>query len=367
MSPQGEWVRSHLKSAPPSVSLVELAVRWGGPPHHLRGTDLFAKLAEPAPGAAASVATDPPTLETLWWLVWGSGQPERAHFPRIIHICGAEAILAAGLGTRFLIWLTSPGRFDRELIDFAHAVHRRSGLGGRERATAQLIVLADDFARTGESPRDVVDRVGELRGDAPAVDALVWDGVQHLLARGFARLTPHDLYQSGALSYLANGEPALQHHYRAAVQAEFADEAALNRMADRPDAVADLFYVWRRDLTRSSRAWHATVEELLRGTLGVVLGRMNEEQRGAVATRLVRRSRDWLLTWQGWTDEMTRGGGRDTQIPGAPATYPPAHGQQPAPHVPGQPPPPKPGELPTVPQQYPPGYSPSHPPPYPPR
>ncbi|MET4927254.1 GTPase-associated protein 1-related protein [Streptomyces sp. PSRA5] len=364
-SPQGEWVRSHLDVAPPSVRLVELAVRWSGPPHHLRGIDLFAKLAEPAPGSAGPggpTATDPRTLETLWGLVWGSDQPNRADFPRIVHICGAEAILAAHLGTRFLAWLTTPGRFDRELVDFAHAVHRRPELTGRERATARLLVVADDFAQSHASPRDVVDRVGELRRAGSPVDAPLWDGVQYLLARGFARLSPHELYESGGLSFLANSEPALQRHYRAAVQAEFADDAQVDRMAARPDAVADLFYVWRRELTRSSRAWHTTVEELLRGTLGVVLGRMNEEQRSAVATRLVGRSDNWLQTWVRWTDEMAHGGGRDTRIPGAPAAYPPAHGQPPAPHVPGQPPPPGPGDLPQVPPRYPPGYSPSHPP-----
>ncbi|MET9555638.1 GTPase-associated protein 1-related protein [Streptomyces sp. NPDC006645] len=375
MSPQGDWVRSHLKAAPPSVALVDLAVRWGGPPHHLRGIDLFTKLAEPAPGAASSGVGDPPTLETLWWLVWGSGQPERAHFPRIVRLCGAEAILAAGLGTRFLPWLTSPGRFDRELVDFAHAVHRRAGLVGRERATAQLLVLADDFARTSGAPRDVVDRVGELRRAARPADE-VWDRVQYMLARGFAGLTPLDLYQSGALSYLANAEPALQRHYRAAVQAEYADDAHVGRMAARPDTVADLFFVWRRELTTSSREWHATVEELLRGTLGVVLRRMNGEQREAVANRLLGRSQSWLQTWLRWANDTAAGsGGRDTQIPGAPATYPAGHGQPapaphapgqpaPAPHVPGQPPPPKPGELPAIPERYPPGYSPSHPPPH---
>ncbi|MFE4491804.1 GTPase-associated protein 1-related protein [Streptomyces niveus] len=363
MSPQGDWVRSHLKAAPPSVALVDLAVRWSGPPHRLRGIELFTKLAEPAaPGASASGAGDPATLQTLWWLVWGSGQPERTHFPHLVRLCGAEAILAADLGTRFLPWLTSPGRFDRELVDFAHAVHRRAGLGGRERATAELLVLADDFARTSGAPRDVVDRVGVLRRAARPADE-VWDGVQQLLARGFAGLTPLDLYQSGALSYLANAEPALQRHYRHAVQAEYADDAQVSRMAARPDAVADLFFVWRRELTTSSREWHTNVEELLRGTLGVVLRRMNEEQRGAVANQLLKRSQSWLQTWLRWTNETTTGGG-DTLIPGAPATYTPGHGQpQPAPHVPGQPPPPKPGELPPIPQRYPPGYSPSHPPP----
>lgn len=367
-SPQGDWVRSHLSSAPPSLALVDLAVRWSGPPHHLRGIDLFTKLAEPgAPGAATSNATDPPTLETLWWLVWGSGQPERTHFPRIIRLCGAEAILAADLGTRFLPWLTSPGRFDPELVDFAHAVHRRSGLVGRERAAAQLLVLADDFARTSGAPRDVVDRVGELRR-AARPDREVWDHVQSMLARGFAGLTPHDLYQSGALSYLANADPALQRHYRAAVQTQYADDAQLSRMAARPDTVADFFFVWRRELTTSSREWHTNVEDLLRGTLGPVLRRMTEEQRGAVANRLLGRSQNWLQTWLRWTNETATGGGRDTQIPGSPATYPPAHGQpHAAPHIPGQPPPPKPGELPPMPGQYPPGYSPSHPPPPKPR
>ncbi|MFD3482884.1 GTPase-associated protein 1-related protein [Streptomyces sp. NPDC058665] len=355
LSPHGEWVRSHLDIAPPSVRMVELAVRWGGPPHRLRGVELFAKLAEPAPGAAVSAATDPPTLETLWGLVWGAGQPERPDFPRILRICGAEAVLAANLGTRFLAWLTAPGRFDRELVDFAHAVHRRPELTGRERATAQLLVIADNFARTSRAPRDVVDSLGDLRRAASPVDGPLWDGVQYLLARGFAALPPHELYQSGALSYLATGEPVLQQHYRAAVQADFADDAKIGRMAAQPEFIADLFYVWRRDLTRSSREWHAMVDELLRQTIGVVLRRMTDEQRGAVATRLVGRSNNWLQSWLRWSHRMAGGGSHDTQIPGQP-------GRPPTPHAPGQPPPPRSGELPPVPPTYPPGYSPSHPP-----
>lgn len=392
MSPHGEWVRSRLDIAPPSVRVVELAVRWGGPPHHLRGVDLFAKLAEPAPGAAVSAATDPPTLETLWGLVWGAGQPERRDFPAILRICGAEAVLAANLGTRFLAWLTSPGRFDRELVEFAQAVHRRPELTGRERATAQLLVTADDFARTGRAPRDVVDSLGDLRRAASPVDGPVWDGVQYLLARGFAALPPQELYQSGALSYLATGEPALQQHYRAAVQADFADDAKIRGMAAQPEIIADLFYVWRKDLTRSSREWHAMVDDLLRQTIGVVLRRMSDEQRGAVATRLVGRSNNWLQSWLRWSHRMVAGGGRDTQLPGAPASYSPGQGQgqggqghgpgqrtgrgeghgpghrpgqpgpPPTPHVPGRPPPPQSGELPPLPPEYPPGYSPSHPP-----
>ncbi|WP_405608893.1 GTPase-associated protein 1-related protein [Streptomyces sp. NBC_01508] len=353
-SPQGEWVRSHRDIAPPSVRLVEQAVWWGGSPHHLRGVELFAKLAEPAPGAAVSAATDPSTLDALWGLVWGAGQPERPDFPRIVRICGAEAVLGANLGTRFLAWLTSPGRFDRELVDFARAVHRRAELTVRERATAQLLVVADDFARTSSSPRDVVDSVGELRRAGSPVDPALWDGVQYLLARGFAGLPPNELYESGALSFLATAEPALQRHYRAAVLADFADEAKVSRMAARPEIVADLFYVWRKELTRTSREWHVVVEDLLRQTLGVVLRRMNDEQRGVVATRLVGRSDDWLRRWLRWANEI-RGGGAYPSPPPPPARRPG--------HVPGQPPPPpQPGELPTYPPEYPPGYSPSHPP-----
>ncbi|MFD3518869.1 GTPase-associated protein 1-related protein [Streptomyces sp. NPDC058653] len=380
MSPHGEWVRSHLDIAPPSVRLVELAVRWGGSPHHLRGFELFAKLAEPAPGAAVSAATDPLTLETLWGLVWGAGQPERPDFPRIFRICGADAIFAANLGARFLTWFTSPGRFDRALVDFAHAVHRRGEPGPRELATAQLLVLADDFARSSGSARDVVDRVGELRRDGAPVDPSVWEGVQYLLARGFAGLPPQELYQSGALSYLATGETVLQQHYRAAVQAQFADDAKIRSMAAQPEIIADLFFVWRKDLTRSSREWHATVDELLRQTVAVVLRRMTDEQRSAVATRLVTRSKNWLQSWLSWSNRVVGGGSGDTQIPGAPASYAPGRrpgqeqgygqghrpgqpGPPPTPHVPGQPPPPQSGGLPPLPPKYPPGYSPSHPPP----
>lgn len=370
-SPQGEWVRSHLDVAPPSVRLIELSTRWSGPPHHLRGFDLFAKLAEPLPGAAVSAARDPLTLETLWGLVWGSGQPDKGDFPRIVRVSGTEAILASGLGLRFLPWLTAPVRFDRELVDFAHAVHHRGELTGLQRATAQLLVVADDFARTGESPRDVVDRVGRLRRSASPVTPPVWDGVQHLLARGFAGLSPHDLYQSGALSFLANAEPALQRHYRAAVLARFADDGAVSRLAAQPETVADLFYVWRNELTTTSREWPRLVEELLRGTLGAVLPRMNDEQRSAVATRLVGRSNSWYQSWLRWAKEMT-GAGHDSQIPGAPATYSPTHGpgqgpghhgQGAAPPVPGRPPnPPVPGQLPPMPPHLPPEYRPPQPP-----
>ncbi|WP_405824999.1 GTPase-associated protein 1-related protein [Streptomyces sp. NBC_00838] len=360
-SPHGEWVRAHRDIAPPSVRLVEQAVWWGGPPHHLRGIDLFAKLAEPAPGAAVSPAADPPTLETLWALVWGADQPERPDFPRIIRICGAEAVLGAGLGTRFLAWLTSPGRFDQELVDFARAVHRRPELTKRERAIAQLLALADDFARTSQSPREVVDRVDELRRAGSPLDAPLWDGVQYLLARGLAGLSPHELYQSGALSFLATAEPALQRHYRAAVVAEFSDDAKVNRMAAQPEAVADLFCVWRRELNRTSRDWPSVVDELLRHTLGVVVRRMNDEQRGAVATRLAGRSNNWVQNWLRWTNGV--GDGADTRIPGRPAPYPPGQGRPPGGgHVPGQPPPPRPGELPAVPPEYPSGYSPTRPP-----
>lgn len=359
-SPHGEWVRAHRDIAPPSVRLVEQAVCWGGSPHHLRGIDLFVKLAEPAPGAAESPAADPPTLETLWGLVWGSDQPERPDFPRIIRICGAEAVLAAGLGTRFLAWLTSPARFDQELVDFARAVHRRAELTKRERSIAQLLLLADDFARTSRSPRDVVDRVDELRRAGSPLDAPLWDGVQQLLARGLAGLPPHDLYQSGALSFLATAEPALQRHYRAAVVAEFAGDAKLNQLAARPETVADLFYVWRRELNRTSRDWPFVVDELLRHTLGVVVRRMNDEQRGAVATRLAGRSNNWVQNWLRWTDSV--GDDADTRIPGRPAPHPPGPGRpRGGGHVPGQPPP-RPGELPTYPPEYPSGYSPSHPP-----
>ncbi|WP_405792992.1 GTPase-associated protein 1-related protein [Streptomyces sp. NBC_01506] len=375
MSPHGEWVRAHRDIAPPSVRLVEQAARWSGSPHHLRGIDLFAKLAEPAPGAAVSAATDPPTLETLWGLVWGADQPERPDFPRIVRICGAEAILDANLGTRFLAWLTAPGRFEPELVDFAQAVHRRPELTGRERATAQLLVAADNFARTSRTPREVVDSLGELRRAGSPVDPALWNGVQYLLARGFAGLTPHDLYQSGALSYLATAEPALQGYYRAAMVAEFADEAKVSRWAARPETVADLFYVWRRGLTRTSREWPFVVDELLRNTLGVVLRRMNDEQRGAVATQLAGRSNNWVQNWLRWANEMS--GGADTRIPGRPSAHGPGrgHGRGPgagqggAPRqgvVPGQPPPPQPSDLPTYPPEYPPGYSPSHPP-HPPR
>ncbi|AQU65548.1 GTPase-associated protein 1-related protein [Streptomyces niveus] len=360
-SPHGEWVRAHRDIAPPSVRLVEQAVWWGGSPHHLRGIDLFVKLAEPAPGAAVSPAADPPTLETLWGLVWGSDQPERPDFPRIVRICGAEAVLDAGLGTRFLAWLTSPGRFDQELVDFASAVHRRAELTKRERAIAQLLVLADDFARTSHAPGDVVDRVDELRRAASPLDVPLWDGVQYLLARGLAGLSPHDLYKSGALSFLATAEPALQRHYRAAVVAEFADDAKVNRMAAQPEAVADLFYVWRRELNRTSRDWPFVVDELLRHTVGVVVRRMNDEQRGAVATRLARRSNNLVRNWLRWTNGV--GDGPDTRIPGSPAPHPPGQGRpEGGGHVPGQPPPPRPGELPTYPPEYPSGYSPSHPP-----
>lgn len=165
-----------------------------------------------------------------------------------------------------------------------------------------------------------MDRVDELRRAASPLDVPLWDGVQYLLARGLAGLPPHDLYQSGALSFLATADPALQRHYRAAVVAEFADEAKVNRMAAQPEAVADLFYVWRRELNRTSRDWPFVVDELLRHTVGVVVRRMNDEQRGAVATRLARRSNNLVRNWLRWTNGV--GDGPDTRIPGRPAPHP---------------------------------------------
>lgn len=304
-SDHGSWLRAHADGAPLVVRLaVEVAAVSAGPPYP-QGADLLVRVAERLPGGRVS---DAETLRILWELVWPAGQPPREEQSRVTQVCSADLIVEAGWEVRLTHWLKHPGEITRELFDFARASLRFKRLGPSEQAIAELLALAQDMAHGRKPVGPAVERVRVLEQETGPMDVKLLDGIEQLIAQGFARTDPVRLFDSpDAIRYLVAGGMGLHRHYHRAVIDETRRQGGvLTPNALTPQRLARLFAIWWISQEGTENGWEKTGDALLDEVVGPLLPRLDDRFLNEVATFLPRdANRRWVADWNGWLSRRT--------------------------------------------------------------
>ncbi|MFI8930182.1 GTPase-associated protein 1-related protein [Streptomyces sp. NPDC053474] len=304
-SPYGDWLRRNLdENAPLPLRLAEAAARWRAGGAGLRGMELFAKLTEVLPRRRV---TDADTLQQLWWLVWGSSCPAPAELSWVAHTCTMRLLVAAGYGLRMTGLLAAPDGVDRELVGFAADLLHETQLPRRDRATAELLVVAQDLA----DGRKVALRQGLRRFEALCVDAgplgaNVRRGVFRLVALALARADADQLARPPAFGQLVAAGPELLDPYRAFMLDEGRRERLERELPLRPAEVAAYYYLWRpRERRGISHDWRRVAAELLDEVLGPVAVRLDDRQLSQVADAMLdRQGIDRVREWTAWRNSF---------------------------------------------------------------
>lgn len=289
----GDWLRPHLDGAPPAVRLAASAARLRYE-HGVEGADLWVELAK---RHLNGEVPDGPTLRILWALVWprNGGQPPHADQCRVTEVCAPRLIVEEGMELRLRDWLRNPPAATRALVDFARASASSPRYNLTERSTAELVVLACDFAHRKESVQRVLEALPALEHRARGMGGVLQDAVDAWIARGIARLDPEELRRSRALGHLATGHVGRLRHYRVAVS-DAMGPAALRE----PRRVAALFVVWQTDQDGATGGWRDTADALLHDVIGSVLPQLGDRGDEEVRTVLAREGQEWVQAWIEW-------------------------------------------------------------------
>ncbi|MFG2498061.1 GTPase-associated protein 1-related protein [Streptomyces sp. NPDC048441] len=311
-APQGEWLRRRVEEAgdaPQVLRFVEAAARWGGQPHCLRGTRLFAALTELLPGGR--VEDDPAALKQLWRIVWGGAQPDLADVAELIRVCPPRLIVEAGYGIRLVGLLRTPERVDHHLVAFARDLREEQQLRPAERATAELIVTVDEFAEGRMPLRLAVERIRIQSQQASPLGAVLRAGTGVMIGRGFARAAPVELCHRPALEFLMGTDGDVLRSYRELLVDEGARERMIRALPRQPAEVAALYHVWRPRTARRGVTveWQRVADELLTRVLAPVVPYLDDWTLGQIATEITRqphgRGAQRVQEWNAWRSRQT--------------------------------------------------------------
>ncbi|MEW2530111.1 GTPase-associated protein 1-related protein [Streptomyces sp. NPDC047071] len=303
-SPYGDWLRRSLdENAPLPLRLAEAASRWRAGGAGLRGMELFAKLTEVLPRRRV---TDADTLKQMWWLVWGSSCPAPAELAWVAHTCTMRLLVAAGYGLRMTGLLAAPDGVDRELVGFAADLLHETQLPRRDRATAELLVVAQDLADGRKALRQGLRRFEALCVDAGPLGSTVRRGVFRLVALALARADADQLARPPAFDQLVAAGPELLDPYRAFMLDEDRRGRLERELPLRPAEVAAYYYLWRpRERRGISHDWQRVAAELLDEVLGPVAVRLDDRQLSHVADAMLdRQGIDRVREWTAWRNSF---------------------------------------------------------------
>ncbi|MFE6403796.1 GTPase-associated protein 1-related protein [Streptomyces alboflavus] len=299
-SPQGDWLRRNLDDhSPQPLRLAVAAAQWGGPGAGLRGVDLFGRLAEILPGRRVS---DAATLRQMWRLVWRGTEPAPADLPWLARTCTVPLLVQAGLGRHITGVVTAPDRVDQETVAFARDLLHERGLNRRQRATAHLLVLAQDLADRRRALPQSVHRLQALHVDAAPLAVTVRRGVGDLVALSLVRAEAPQLARPPVFDYLISSGPELLGPYRQLMLDERRRDQLDRDLPLQPEDISAYYYLWRP--TRrpgTSLDWRQVAQELLREILAPVVARLDERRLGEVATVIANRQGEARVReWNAW-------------------------------------------------------------------
>ncbi|MCI3933691.1 GTPase-associated protein 1-related protein [Streptomyces sp. AN091965] len=303
-SPYGDWLRRSLdEGSPLPLRLAEAAARWRAGGAGLRGMELFAKLTEVLPRRRV---TDADTLQQMWWLVWGSSCPAPAELSWVAHTCTMRLLVAAGYGLRMTGLLAAPDGVDRELVGFAADLLHETQLPRRDRATAELLVVAQDLADGRKALRQGLRRFEALCVDAGPLGSTVRRGVFRLVALALARADADQLARPPAFDQLVAAGPELLDPYRAFMLDEDRRDRLERELPLRPAEVAAYYYLWRPRRRRGiSHDWQRVAAELLDEVLGPVAVRLDDRRLSQVADAMLdRQGIDRVREWTAWRNSF---------------------------------------------------------------
>ncbi|MGA4838963.1 GTPase-associated protein 1-related protein [Streptomyces sp. G45] len=304
-SPQGDWLRRNLDARSPlPLRLADAAVRWGGP-GGATGYALFSRITEELPGRRV---TDPATLSQVWWFVWGGRGPGPVDLPRVARACTMRLLVDADFGARMTGLLTAPDRVDKELVSFAHELLRVRKLGPRERAIAELLVLADDMAERRVPLARGIGRFQALREAAHPVPVQVWSGVNQFLALALARSDAQTLRHT-AFPVMRSAGRELLDPYRACMLSESKRDELARELPLRPEEIGAYYYLWRpRRSGDVSHHWRRVSEELLREILAPVVLGLSPQQLDDATTAVARgHNVGDVQKWNDWRHGLREG------------------------------------------------------------
>ncbi|WJV45522.1 GTPase-associated protein 1-related protein [Streptomyces flavofungini] len=299
-SPQGDWLRRNLDDhSPLPLRLAVAAAHWGGPGDGLRGADLFGKLTEILPGRRVS---DAATLRQVWRLVWRTTDPAPAELPWLARTCTVPLLVQAGLGQHVTGVVTAPDRVDQETVAFARDLLHERHLKRHQRATAQLLVLAQDLAERRLSLRQSVHRLQALHVDAAPLAVTVRRGVGELIAVALVRTDAPQLARAPVYDYLISSGPELMAPYRQLMLDERRREQLERDLPRQPEEISAYYYLWRPTRRPGvSLDWRQVAQELLHEILAPVVARLDERGLSEVATVIAgRQGKERVREWNAW-------------------------------------------------------------------
>ncbi|GGO39119.1 GTPase-associated protein 1-related protein [Streptomyces lasiicapitis] len=307
-SEHGDWLRRHLdENSPLPLRLAEAAARWHGRGDGLRGFELFSRLTELLPERQV---TDAQTLELVWRLVWRSGAPAPAELPRVVRACTVRLLVQARLGRHVKAVVTAPERVDQETVSFARELLHDPHLKRSERATASLLILAQDLADHRVSLPQGVHQLRALQVDAEQLADSVRHGVGRYVALALVRAPADQLARSPLYRYLISSGPELLKPYRQFMLDEGKRDELDHALPRQPAEICAYYFLWRPARQEGvDPYWRKVSEELLREILVPVVRGLDERALSDVATVIANlpEGENRLREWNAWRDSLREG------------------------------------------------------------